>query len=243
VKGNKAFIFGRQGMATGSEQWDVCFVCAGLADQNVYRRGGGTVIPLHLAGDEGGLGFDDTQVNFSREVIQHFAAFNASPEVIFNFAYAVFYSPTYRVRYAEFLKIDFPRLPPTKNHKLFEALAKIGAELIALHLMDSPKLAKFRTNYIGGSRPEVEKISWTQSTVWIDKAQTTGFRGVPEAVWNFQIGGYQVCEKWLKDRKGRALTKDDINHYQAIVVALSETIRLMTEIDEVIGQNGGWPIS
>ena len=77
--------------------------------------------------------------------------------------------------------------------------------------------------------------------MWVDKAQTTGFRGVREDVWNFHIGGYQVCEKWLKDRKGRVLSKDDIAHYHKIVVALSETIRLMGEIDAVIEQHGGWP--
>jgi hypothetical protein len=75
----------------------------------------------------------------------------------------------------------------------------------------------------------------------VDKAQTIGFEGVPEDVWNFHIGGYQVCAKWLKDRKGRTLSKDDIAHYQKIVVALSETIRLMAEIDTVIGKHGGWP--
>ena len=74
-----------------------------------------------------------------------------------------------------------------------------------------------------------------------EAADRLGFRGVPEDVWNFHIGGYQVCEKWLKDRKGRTLSKDDIAHYQKIVVALAETIRLMEEIDEVIEQHGGWP--
>jgi hypothetical protein len=70
---------------------------------------------------------------------------------------------------------------------------------------------------------------------------TAGFKGVSEAAWNFHVGGYRVCEKWLKDRKGRKLTKDDIEHYQKIVVALSETIRLMAEIDKVIDEHGGWP--
>ena len=78
-------------------------------------------------------------------------------------------------------------------------------------------------------------------TVWVDKRQTTGFKGVPEDVWNFHIGGYQVCQKWLKDRKGRTLSDDDIPHYQKIVVAPSDTIRLMQEIDAVIEQHGGWP--
>ena len=70
---------------------------------------------------------------------------------------------------------------------------------------------------------------------------TVGFRGVPEEVWNFHIGGYQVCEKWLKDRKGRTLTAEDITHYHRIVIALHETIRIMREIDEVIEAHGGWP--
>jgi SOS-response transcriptional repressor LexA len=80
-----------------------------------------------------------------------------------------------------------------------------------------------------------------KNTVWVDKAQTSGFRSVPDKVWDFHVGGYQICEKWLKDRKGRTLSKDDIAHYQKIVVALAETIRLMKEIDEVIEQHGGWP--
>jgi hypothetical protein len=171
-----------------------------------------------------------------------------TPEDIFHYVYAVFHSPGYRSRYAEFLKIDFPRLPLTGNLELFRALARLGGELTALHLLESPKLNKPRTKFIGNSR-EVEKVGWADDTVWINaggkKAATTagtsGFQGVPEAVWNFHIGGYQVCEKWLKDRKGRTLTDEDIAHYHKIVIALSETIRLMAEIDQVINKHGGWP--
>jgi predicted helicase len=164
-----------------------------------------------------------------------------NPEDIFQYAYAVFHSPGYRSRYAEFLKIDFPRLPLISSLELFRALARLGSELIALHLLKSPKLEKPITRFVGNATPEIEKISYARETVWIDKAQTTGFKGVPEGVWNFHIGGYQVCEKWLKDRKGRTLSKDDIAHYHKIVVALSETISLMKEIDEVIDKQGGWP--
>jgi predicted helicase len=164
-----------------------------------------------------------------------------TPEDIFHYAYAVFHSPGYRSRYAEFLKIDFPRLPLTGNLELFRALARLGGELTALHLLESPKLAQPITEFIGGRHPEVEKISWSRNTVWMDKAQTTGFQGVREEVWNFHIGGYQVCEKWLKDRKGRTLTKDDLAHYQKIIIALTETIRLMKEVDKVIEKHGGWP--
>jgi hypothetical protein len=161
---------------------------------------------------------------------------------IFNYTYAVFHSPCYRSRYAEFLKIDFPRLPLTGNLELFRELSRQGGELTALHLLESPKLDQPITEFIGGRNPEVEKVSWSKNTVWVDKAQTIGFKGVRENVWNFHIGGYQVCEKWLKDRKGRTLTKDDLAHYHKIVIALAETIRLMAEIDEVVTQHGGWPL-
>ncbi len=163
------------------------------------------------------------------------------PEDILRYAYAILHGPGYRSRYAEFLKSDFPRLPLTSKLGLFRALSQFGSELIALHLLESPTLDKPLTIYIGPANPEVEKISHASDTVWLDKAQTRGFRGVSEAVWEFHIGGYQVCDKWLKDRKGRTLSKDDIAHYQKIVVALKETIRLMAEIDKVIETHGGWP--
>jgi hypothetical protein len=162
------------------------------------------------------------------------------PQEILHYAYAVFHSPVYRSRYAESLKIDFPRLPLPGNIELFRALVQIGDELVALHLLESSKLST-PTTYIGLANPEIEKISYARNTVWLDKAQTRGFFDVPEAVWNFYIGGYQVCEKWLKDRKGRTLSADDLVHYNRIVIALRETIRLMTKIDAVIEKHGGWP--
>lgn len=164
-----------------------------------------------------------------------------TPEDIFYYAYAVFHSPTYRTRYAEFLKRDFPRLPLTGNLKLFRSLAAKGAELTELHLMESPNLENFITDWPVKGDNIVEKVLYTDKDkrVWINKTQYFG--GVPEAVWNFHVGGYQVCAKWLKDRKGRKLTYEDAQHYQKIVVALSETIGLMQDIDEVIEQHGGWP--
>jgi predicted helicase len=163
------------------------------------------------------------------------------PEDVFHYAYAVFHSPTYRTRYAEFLKIDFPRLPLTGDVKLFRALAAKGAELVALHLMESPKLEDFLTDWPVKGDNVVATVQYTDNDkrVWINKTQYFG--GVPKAVWEFHIGGYQVCAKWLKDRKGRKLTYEDTQHYQKIVVALNETIRLMREIDEMIRQHGDWP--
>lgn len=150
----------------------------------------------------------------------------------------------YRSRYAEFLKIDFPRLPLICNLKLFRALARLGSELVALHLMESPALDRYITTWIGVGQYQVEKVNYADQTVWLDKAKTYGFKGVPENVWNFHIGGYQVCEKWLADRKkaGRKLSAEDIEHYHRIVVAINETIKIMKQIDEVIDTHDGWPM-
>jgi hypothetical protein len=96
--------------------------------------------------------------------------------------------------------------------------------------------------FLGRRNPAVEKPSWPRDTVWLDKAQTVALKGVPEAAWNSHIGGHQVCKKWLTDRTGLTLTKDDLTHYQKVVVALAETIRVMKAIDAVIEKHGGWPI-
>jgi hypothetical protein len=110
-----------------------------------------------------------------------------------------------------------------------------------MHLLESPKLEANGPEYVGPRNPEVERISWSRQTVWVDRDETSGFRGVPESIWTFHVGGYQVCEKWLKERRGRTLSKRDIDQYGKIVVALRETGRLMKRIDEVIDKHGGWP--
>lgn len=176
------------------------------------------------------------------------------PEDVFNYMYAVFHSPAYRSRYAAFLKIDFPRLPLTSSVELFRQLCRLGKELVALHLLEAPALDKPITKFKGKGDNVVAKghpkfaagdLTGLQDllglgTVLINATQ--GFEGVPEDVWKFHIGGYQVCEKWLKDRRGRELSAEDIAHYQKVVVSLRETIRLMGEVDTVIESAGGWPI-
>ena len=176
------------------------------------------------------------------------------PEDVLAWIYAVFHSPGYRERYEAELKLDFPRVPKSGSVDLFRALAEAGQALLALHLLESPKLCKPITSYVGPRNPEVGRVGWSDGVVWLDagktnarerhratKPGTMGFQDVPELVWDLQIGGYQVCHKWLKDRKGRTLTNEDIAHYEKIVVALNETIRIMGEIDEVIAAHGGWP--
>ncbi len=166
-----------------------------------------------------------------------------TPEDIFNYAYAVFHSPAYRQRYAEFLKREFPRLPLTRDLALFRDLAEFGRQLVALHLLDSEVagvLNKPRSPFAVAGSNVVEKVRYAenQRRVYVNNEQY--FDNVPKEAWEFHVGGYQVCEKWLKDRKGRKLTVDDIQHYQRIVVALLETARIMRAIDERIP---GYPIS
>jgi predicted helicase len=167
--------------------------------------------------------------------------YTPKPEAIFHYICAIFHSPTYRSRYAEFLKGDFPRVPLTRNVDLFHQLGELGEGLVNLHLMKSPILKETSSPFInnGGSCiVDPGHPKYVSGKVVINK-QKDGFMDVPEAVWNFHIGGYQVCHKWLKDRKGRTLSQDDISHYQKIVVALGQSIELMKQIDEAIPS---WPI-
>ncbi|MEE8483726.1 MAG: type ISP restriction/modification enzyme, partial [Nitrospinota bacterium] len=166
------------------------------------------------------------------------------PEDVFDYIYAVFHSPEYRKRYSDFLKIDFPRLPLTSSKKLFRKLCGLGGELVKLHLME--KKAKNPAKYPVQGDDIVDKVRYSEpgqgakeGRVWINKTQY--FAGVSPEVWEFHIGGYQVCQKWLKDRKGRKLDIDDMQHYGGIVAALAETMRLMENIDGTIYSNGGFP--
>ncbi len=173
------------------------------------------------------------------------------PEDIFNYMYAVFHAPTYRARYAEFLKIDFPRLPLTSDADLLRALCGLGQRLVALHLMEVFSKSVVLGFPVKGNNV-VERVEYQepsnangqtdgeQGRVYINKTQY--FSNVPPDVWAFHVGGYQVCHKWLKDRKGRVLTYADIQHYQRVVGALAETITLMEQVDMVIEEHGGWPL-
>ena len=122
-------------------------------------------------------------------------------------------------------------MPYPKDTKTFIKLVTFGAELRSLHLLESPKVNQFITTYPAAGSDTIEKLAYKNGNVFINAEQYFG--NVPEIAWNFYIGGYQPAQKWLKDRKGRALTNTDIEHYQKIIVALAETNRIMKEIDKV----------
>jgi predicted helicase len=165
-----------------------------------------------------------------------------APIDILDYIYAVLHSPTYREKYKEFLKIDFPRVPYPKDATTFWQLVKLGCEIRQIHLLESPTVEKYITQYPIDGDNKVEKPYYFPIT----KNETTGqlqgnvfindtqyFANVPLTAWSFYIGGYQPAQKWLKDRKGRKLEFDDILHYQKIIVALTETDRLMKDIDTI----------
>jgi len=146
-----------------------------------------------------------------------------SPEVareVLTYVYAILHSPTYRVRYFSFLRSEFPRIPMPASRDLLDELFPLGRELVGLHLMETGLGDQGTVSYVGPEYPEVRRVGWSDGTVWLDGEKTRkregrstivpgsiGFHGVPEAVWNFHVGGYQFCEKWLKDRKGRTLLR------------------------------------
>jgi len=144
------------------------------------------------------------------------------------------FSPTYRERYKEFLKIDFPRVPYPENVEQFWKLVELGGELRRLHLMKDVKLQDGMADFNIEGSCIVEKVEKddTADKVYINDAQY--FDNVPLVAWNFYIGGYQPAQKWLKDRKGRELKYEDILHYRKIIKVLVETEEVMREIDEIM---------
>ncbi|WP_241331644.1 type ISP restriction/modification enzyme [Chryseobacterium arthrosphaerae] len=173
------------------------------------------------------------------------------PEDILDYIYAVLHSPSYREKYKEFLKIDFPRVPYPNDAKTFWKLVDIGKQIREIHLLESRIVENYITQYPIAGDNEVLKPRFEENYEIIDGDaialvnpgypigrvyinETQYFEQVPEVVWNFYIGGYQPAQKWLKDRKGRTLDFEDILHYQKIIVALFETDRLMKEVDNVI---------
>ena len=158
-----------------------------------------------------------------------------SPEDILAYIYAVLYSPTYRERYYEFLKYDFPRIPLPQDIEQFRTLATLGQRLIDSHLLKSesrsagtPTSHKFE----GEGDGVIGRVRYLDGQVWINPDQY--FTDVPEEVWKYEIGAYQVCEKWLKDRRGEALSHAEIRQYRAILVAVAETLAVIAEIDDVL---------
>jgi predicted helicase len=265
---NRSILVSRTGAASGSRVWDVAFAAHSLSDLNLFRRGGAFMYPLYRYPETGDLRLDlddpsatnpaGRTANFSAHFLKQIsqatnlqytterlpARKSFGAEDVFAYIYAILHSPGYRSRYAEFLRGDFPRIPVPRTAELFKALARLGESLLSIHLQETDCDASVRFPVTGSNL--VQKVRFVSDgadagSVWVNDTQY--FAAVPADVWNFTIGGYQVCHKWLKDRVGRALSYDEMRHYEHIVGALAHTIVLMATIDATIQQMGGWPIA
>lgn len=156
-----------------------------------------------------------------------------TPEQIFHYIYAVLYSNGYRGEYAEFLKTDFPRVPFTKDYRLFSKLAEKGEELVDLHLLKSNKLAKPISKCEGPGNLRVEKVTYDFNKGRVHINPDKWFTGISPDVWEYHIGGYQVAEKWLKDRKDRTFSSEEVAHYCRVATALAETMKVQESLDDL----------
>jgi predicted helicase len=246
---NLAIIIGRQGQAMGDSEWNIVFISNSILDANIFYRGRGTVFTLYkypdLTNQQSILKEAERSPNLNSDIVKRIekeinlifceekttTKNRFAPIDILDYVYAILHSPFYRLKYKEFLKIDFPRIPYPKDQKKFWPLVELGSELRQLHLLESLSVQKYITKYPIDGDNIVGKIKYENGNVFINDTQY--FSNVPEIAWNFYVGGYQPAQKWLKDRKDRELSYDDILHYQKIIVALTETDRIMKEIDLV----------
>lgn len=238
---NLGLVFMRQYLYASVKIYNYAFCVNQISDIRMFisNRGSAVSSPLYLypevsSGELPGHQESEKKPNLKPEFIKSLAetfGHQPTPEEIFYYIYAVLYSNTYRLKYAEFLKIDFPRIPFTRDFKLFQKMGGLGNRLIDLHLLKSPELDPPAAKFQGEGDNIVAQLKYEEEKVCINKNQY--FEGIKKEAWEYQIGGYQVCSKWLKDRKGRRLSLDDIKHYCKIVTSLQKTIKIQKVIDAI----------
>lgn len=268
---NLAITVGRQGLAVNEAEWRLVFVVNQPTELNFFRRGGNYPLPLWLFGQEGRVANLASSFVSTLSALLNLSLSDYRPhdptaplhaEKIFHYIYAVLHSPAYRQRYAAFLRTDFPRIPIPGGRGVFDALATLGAELVAWHLLEHPGATKI----VAGSAQSAGAPAWFGTDFALAKVAeksreladvqgttdkvgkvfvnaTSGFANVRQSVWQHTIGGYQVLHKWLDDRRkaGRNLSQDDVTHWLRVYAALEATQQLMLQVDVAIEANGGWP--
>jgi len=242
MQDNLALCVGRAGQVVGLEKpWNVVFCTEYITDLNLFYRGGNVNFPLYLYPEED-LYNNNRAKTYQREVniqprlfetLQKTYGRKSNPEQVLYYIYAVLYSNTYRKKYAEFLKSDFPRIPFCNDYKLFRAMASAGGKLVDLHLMKSSRLDKPISKFEGKGDNLVDKPKYDEKNKLVYINTGRYFGPVNKDIWEYQIGGYQVMDKWLKDRKGKRLSLENIKHYCRIATAIRETITVQKKIDEI----------
>lgn len=213
-----------------------CFVFRGLIQHHsLSLKEVNYLAPLYLYPSEDELdqarriNFDPKLYARLRKLAKHPKRGEPDEVAVFDYIYGVLHCPAYRETYAEFLKIDFPRIPWPASPAVFWDVSDKGAQLRRLHLMEPAAIGDTPFPFTGTGNNTVEKIENRDGAVWINETQR--FERAPEISWSFWIGGYQPAQKWLKDRKGRTLDYEDVQHYQRILKILAETDRIMKTID------------
>jgi predicted helicase len=240
---NTALIMARQ---FGGHKHFICFITNKLIEISSQPYAPYTVFPLFIYPDAASLNKTETRrPNLNMEIVKAIAAKTGlsfadeknehknsfAPIDLLDYCYAILYSNKYRRKYAEFLKIDFPRVPHPANAQQFQKLVAMGSLLRNAHLMENLQPAQNAAKFPLAGTNEIEAVSRRDEKVFINKTQY--FDSVPAAAWNYYIGGCQPAQKWLKDRKGRTLSFEDVEHYQKIISALAITIDIQAQIDEI----------
>ena len=244
---NLALCVGRQGHVVGAGEWNLIYCSQTIEDFNLFYRGGNVNFPLYLypTADRDDLfahhEASERQPNLNPELVSSLTEAHGqapSPEEIFHYIYAILHAPSYREKYAEFLRTDFPRVPFAGTRKLFANIAALGTQLADLHLLNSPELDPPTCRFEGQGDATVARTKAQgfrydadEQRMYVNKTQHFG--PVPSEVYEYQIGGYQVCDKWLKDRKERRLNLDDIRTYCRMVTAIGLTLTIQQELDMV----------
>ena len=237
---NVGVVIGRQGLAVGDNQlWNLVTISQSITDFNLFYRGGGLIAPLYIYPDDHKddiFTSSEREYNIAPDLLDVFSSqwSQFQPEQLFYYVYAILHSNQYRQRFAQYLRMDFPRVPFTDDYDLFSKLAEIGKELADIHLLKSPLLNPPVARYQGsGSNDTVEFIKYDEHKRNVQINADKHFEGIPPELWNYHIGGYQVLHKYLKDRKGKSLA--DPIHYCRMVTAMALTIDLQAQIDQIIG--------
>ena len=235
---NLALIIGQQGQVVANQPWNLAFMTDSITDLNVFYRGGGYVYPLFVTEQVGNQ--MQVRVNIKPDVLQEIKSRleeDVQPIELLYYLYAILHSNHYRLTYKPYLDYNFPHVPyPQKD--TYHDLASLGRQLADLHLMRKSDIWNVQATYNGAGDDKVESFVFEANAVddgmgKVKINQTQSFDHIPKAAYHFCIGGYQPLQKWLKDRRGETLTFEDIRHYEEMVHAITETMRLMTRIDTI----------